>query len=60
MGPSTPLGAIRSPKVCEAHPDVRSTSLLGESGGIPPQENFEFYGCSEVFFGTFWSWNGAC
>ena len=35
------VNMLRLPKVCEAHSDVRSTSLLGGSGGMPPQENFE-------------------
>ena len=32
------VSMLWSPKVCD---DVHSTSLLGGSGGMPPQENFE-------------------
>ena len=49
MGPSTPLGAIWSPKVCEAHPDMRNTSLLGGSGGMPPRKFLNFMGALRCF-----------
>ena len=33
---------VRLPKVCEAHSDVRSTSLLGGLGARPPGKFLKF------------------
>ena len=49
VGPSPPPGAIRSPKVCEAHSDVHSTNLLGGSGGMPPMKILNFMGALRCF-----------
>ena len=35
------LEIVTEASVCEAHSEMRSMSLLGGSGGMPPQENFE-------------------
>jgi len=50
------LLCVGLPAVCEAHYEMRSMSLLGESGGMPPRK-FLKKACSEIKSGTFWAQN---